>query len=116
MVCWQSDQNFEHDVTGPLLRKYLSGADGATVDNKRRSASKRSSLCFSLVLLIPIRLRCMAVLRLIENMTMGRNAGYLLESTHGAGSPFAQRLLIQRLMDLEGFEGLAKHLAQVDSE
>jgi 4-hydroxybutyryl-CoA dehydratase/vinylacetyl-CoA-Delta-isomerase len=59
----------------------------------------------------------MAVLRLIENMTMGRNAvGYLLESTHGAGSPFAQRLLTQRLMDLEGFEGLAKHLAQVDSE
>ena len=104
-------------MTGPLLRKYLSGADGATVDNKRRSASKCSSLCFSLILLIAIRLRCIAVLRLIENMTMGRNAvGYLVESTHGAGSPFAQRLLIQRLMDLEGFKGLAKHLAQVDSE
>eukprot|EP01044_Picomonas_judraskeda_P036156 COSAG03_NODE_15824_length_419_cov_1.084375_1_plen_70_part_00 len=57
------------------------------------------------------------VLRLIENMTMGRNAvGYLVESTHGAGSPFAQRLLIQRLMDLDGFKGLAKNLAGVDGE
>jgi 4-hydroxybutyryl-CoA dehydratase/vinylacetyl-CoA-Delta-isomerase len=32
------------------------------------------------------------VLRLIEKMTMGRNAvGYLTESLHGAGSPQAQR-------------------------
>lgn len=37
-LCLQSDQDFEHDVTGPLLRKYLAGAAGATVDNKRRSA------------------------------------------------------------------------------
>ncbi|KAH8062858.1 4-hydroxyphenylacetate 3-hydroxylase [Aureococcus anophagefferens] len=36
------------------------------------------------------------VLRLIENMTMGRNAvGYLAESMHGAGSPAAQRVLIR---------------------
>jgi 4-hydroxybutyryl-CoA dehydratase/vinylacetyl-CoA-Delta-isomerase len=48
-------------------------------------------------------------------MTMGRNAvGYLVESTHGAGSPFAQRLLIQRLMDLDGFKALAKDLAGVE--
>jgi 4-hydroxybutyryl-CoA dehydratase/vinylacetyl-CoA-Delta-isomerase len=48
-------------------------------------------------------------------MTMGRNAvGYLVESTHGAGSPFAQRLLIQRLMDLDGFKGHAKNLAGVE--
>jgi 4-hydroxybutyryl-CoA dehydratase/vinylacetyl-CoA-Delta-isomerase len=80
-------------VTGPLLRKYLAGASGATVYNKQR------------------------ILRLIENMTMGRNAvGYLVESTHGAGSPFAQRLLIQRLMDLDGFKELAKDLAGVDKD
>jgi 4-hydroxybutyryl-CoA dehydratase/vinylacetyl-CoA-Delta-isomerase len=30
----------------------------------------------------------MRILRLIENMTIGRNAvGYLTESLHGAGSP-----------------------------
>ncbi len=43
------------------------------------------------------------MLRLIENMTMGRNAvGYLTESLHGAGSPQAQRIQIGRQMDLEG--------------
>ena len=32
----------------------------------------------------------MRILRLIENMTLGRNAvGYLTESMHGAGSPQA---------------------------
>jgi 4-hydroxybutyryl-CoA dehydratase/vinylacetyl-CoA-Delta-isomerase len=37
------------------------------------------------------------LLRLIENMTMGRNAvGYLTESLHGAGSPQAQRIQIER--------------------
>ena len=37
------------------------------------------------------------MLRLIENMTMGRNAvGYLTESMHGAGSPQAQRIQIAR--------------------
>ncbi|CAK9102872.1 unnamed protein product [Durusdinium trenchii] len=67
-----------NDVAGPLLEKYLKGKKGVTVENRRR------------------------ILRLIENMTMGRNAvGYLSESLHGAGSPQAQRVLIQRLFDLE---------------
>ena len=85
-----SDADFEHSVAGPLLRKYLQAAPGSTVDNRRR------------------------ILRLIENMTMGRNAvGYLTESTHGAGSPQAQRVLIQRLMDVEAKKALAKTLAGV---
>ena len=42
------------------------------------------------------------MLRLIENMTMGRNAvGYLTESLHGAGSPQAQRIQIARTMNVE---------------
>ncbi|CAE7641697.1 abfD [Symbiodinium pilosum] len=66
------------------------GKKGVTVENRRR------------------------VLRLIENMTMGRNAvGYLSESLHGAGSPQAQRVLIQRLFDLENKKRLAKHLAGI---
>ena len=65
-------------MAAPLLEKYLQGKKGVTVENRRR------------------------ILRLIENMTMGRNAvGYLSESLHGAGSPQAQRVLIQRLFDLE---------------
>ena len=57
------------------------------------------------------------MLRLIENMTMGRNAvGYLTESMHGAGSPQAQRIQIERGLDLEGKKKLARDLAGVADE
>lgn len=56
----------------------------------------------------------MRILRLIENMTLGRNAvGYLTESMHGAGSPQAQRIQIGRLMQLEYKKRLAKSLAGI---
>lgn len=93
MVTLPNAQDFDHEVAGPLLRKYLAttGHKNATVDNRRR------------------------VLRLIENMTMGRNAvGYLTESMHGAGSPQAQRVLIQRLMDLETKKTYARKLAGIE--
>ena len=58
----------------------------------------------------------MRILRLIENMTMGRNAvGYLTESLHGAGSPQAQRIQIARQMQLDVKKQLAQHLAGIDS-
>ena len=77
-------------MTGPILRKYLATRPEISVDNRRR------------------------VLRLIENMTLGRNAvGYLTESMHGAGSPQAQRIQIQRLMRLPEKQQLAKKLAGV---
>mmetsp|Transcript_59919 Transcript_59919/g.140165 ORF Transcript_59919/g.140165 Transcript_59919/m.140165 type:complete len:559 (-) Transcript_59919:29-1705(-) len=90
IVTLPADKEFRNDVAGPMLEKYLKGKKGVTVENRRR------------------------ILRLIENMTMGRNAvGYLSESLHGAGSPQAQRVLIQRLFDLENKKRLAKHLAGI---
>ncbi|MEO1613407.1 MAG: enoyl-CoA hydratase-related protein, partial [Pseudomonadota bacterium] len=48
------------------------------------------------------------ILRLIENMTLGRNAvGYLTESMHGAGSPQAQRIQIARGLGLAAKKALA---------
>ena len=59
----------------------------------------------------------MRILRLIENMTLGRNAvGYLTESMHGAGSPQAQRIQIGRQMQLEFKMQLARTLAGVGPE
>ena len=56
----------------------------------------------------------MRILRLIENMTLGRNAvGYLTESMHGAGSPQAQRIQISRQMQIEFKKQLAKNLAGI---
>ena len=55
------------------------------------------------------------ILRLIENMTLGRNAvGYLTESLHGAGSPQAQRVQIARQSNLAEKKELARRLAGVD--
>jgi 4-hydroxybutyryl-CoA dehydratase/vinylacetyl-CoA-Delta-isomerase len=93
MVTLPSDQDFQNPTTKPMLEKYLAGRPGVTVDNRRR------------------------VLRLIENMTMGRNAvGYLTESMHGAGSPQAQRVQIARLANFEEKKALAKKLAGIENE
>ena len=81
---------FRHPEVGPLLEKYLVGRKGVKVEERMR------------------------ILRLIENMTLGRNAvGYLTESMHGAGSPQAQRIQIQRQMQLGYKKNLAKNLAGV---
>ncbi|MGA2601560.1 MAG: 4-hydroxyphenylacetate 3-hydroxylase N-terminal domain-containing protein [Bryobacteraceae bacterium] len=85
-----SEKDFENPETGPLLQKYLKGREGVKVEDRAR------------------------VLRLIENMTLGRNAvGYLTESMHGAGSPQAQRVQIARQMNLEEKKKLAESLAGI---
>jgi 4-hydroxybutyryl-CoA dehydratase/vinylacetyl-CoA-Delta-isomerase len=88
-----SEKDFRNPTTGPLLRKYLAGRKGVDVENRMR------------------------ILRLIENMTLGRNAvGYLTESMHGAGSPQAQRIQIARQMQLGYKKNLAKNLANVKED
>ena len=90
MVTLPSEQDFEHEVTGPILRKYLQGRANVPVEHRQR------------------------MLRLIENMTLGRNAvGYLTESLHGAGSPQAQRIQILRGMEVERKKGYAQDLAGI---
>lgn len=92
MVTMPSEQDLENPETGPLLEKYLAGKDSATVKDR------------------------MKILRLIENMTLGRNAvNYLTESMHGAGSPQAQRIQIARGMDIEGKRKLARKIANTET-
>ncbi|MEE2744767.1 MAG: 4-hydroxyphenylacetate 3-hydroxylase N-terminal domain-containing protein [Bdellovibrionota bacterium] len=88
-----SEKDLNHPEIGKLLKKYLQGNEKFTSEERIR------------------------ILRLIENMTMGRNAvGYLTESMHGAGSPQAQRIQIQRMMQLEYKKRLAKVLAGIKLE
>ncbi len=88
-----SERELNHPELKSLLEKYLKGRADVPTESRIR------------------------VLRLIENMTMGRNAvGYLTESMHGAGSPQAQRIQIARQMKLEFKKGLARKLAGVDQE
>jgi len=86
-----SEIDLNHPQIGALLRKYLQGRADAPTEARLR------------------------IIRLIENMTLGRNAvGYLTESLHGAGSPQAQRVQIARAMQLEYRKRLARVLAGID--
>jgi 4-hydroxybutyryl-CoA dehydratase/vinylacetyl-CoA-Delta-isomerase len=93
VVTLPSEQDLKHPEVGPLLRKYLQGRADIPTESRMR------------------------ILRLIENMTLGRNAvGYLTESMHGAGSPQAQRIQIARQMQLEFKKQLAQKLAGIETE
>jgi 4-hydroxybutyryl-CoA dehydratase/vinylacetyl-CoA-Delta-isomerase len=93
MVTAPSQKDLEHPEIGELIRKYLKGRPGIDTEDRIR------------------------ILRLIENMTMGRNAvGYLTESMHGAGSPQAQRIQIGRQSQLDFKKQLAKSIAGITSE
>ena len=90
MVTMPSEKEFRHPELGKIIDKYLKGRQDISTEDRMR------------------------ILRLIENMTLGRNAvGYLTESMHGAGSPQAQRVQIARSMQLEFKKQLAKSLAGI---
>lgn len=90
MVTMPGEQDLRHPEIGPLVRKYLVGRANTGLEARMR------------------------ILRLIENMTLGRNAvGYLTESLHGAGSPQAQRIQIARGANLADKRKAARALAGV---
>ncbi|MGE0062604.1 MAG: 4-hydroxyphenylacetate 3-hydroxylase family protein [Xanthobacteraceae bacterium] len=90
IVTMPSEKDLQNNEIGPLIRKFLHGRDGVEVTDRMR------------------------ILRLIENMTIGRNAvGYLTESLHGAGSPQAQRIQIARAMKLDEKKARARNLAGI---
>jgi 4-hydroxybutyryl-CoA dehydratase/vinylacetyl-CoA-Delta-isomerase len=93
MVTMPSQADLDHAELGPLLEKFLKGREGVSTRDRLR------------------------VLRLIENITLGRNAvGYLTESMHGAGSPQAQRVQIARQSQLDYKKKLALRLCGADGE
>ena len=90
MVTAPSEADFRSPKLGPVLEKYLRGADGVSVENRLR------------------------ILRLLENLCLGTAAvGYRTESMHGAGSPQAQRIMIARQGNLSHKKALAKALAHI---
>lgn len=92
MVTMPSEKDFRHPEVGPLLEHYLKGRADIPTESRMR------------------------ILRLIENMTLGRNAvGYLTESMHGAGSPQAQRIVMRREMQIELKKQLARVLAGIEN-
>ena len=86
-----SGMDFNEGVMSSDLKKYLKGKKDINAEDRVK------------------------ILRLIENMTIGRNAvAYLTESLHGAGSPQAQRVQIKRGVDMEQKKDFAKNLSGVN--
>lgn len=85
-----SQADLDSEEIGELVDRMLRGRDDVSTEHRMR------------------------IMRLIENLTLGRNAvGYLTESLHGAGSPQAQRIEIGRAMDADGKRAMARRLAGI---
>ncbi|MBE6016993.1 MAG: 4-hydroxybutyryl-CoA dehydratase [Lachnospiraceae bacterium] len=91
MVTAPSEKDFRDEKLGKYIDKYLKGVEDVSTENRLR------------------------ILRLIENLALGTAAvGYRTESMHGAGSPQAQRIMIQRQGNLAFKKELAKKIAHVE--
>jgi 4-hydroxybutyryl-CoA dehydratase/vinylacetyl-CoA-Delta-isomerase len=93
MVTMPSEADFRSEAVGEMLMQMFAGRAGVPTEDRMR------------------------IMRLIENMTLGRNAvGYLTESMHGAGSPQGQRIQILRGMDIDTKRALARTLAGITAD
>ncbi len=91
MVTAPSEKDFRDPKLGKYVDKYLVGVADVSTENRLR------------------------ILRLIENLALGTAAvGYRTESMHGAGSPQAQRIMIQRQGNIEYKKQLAKAIAHIE--
>jgi 4-hydroxybutyryl-CoA dehydratase/vinylacetyl-CoA-Delta-isomerase len=96
-----------HDITGGLLATMPSEFDlhdptvGKWVDKYMKGSSS-----------VPAEVR-MRLIRLIDAMTCGTA---LAESMHGAGSPQAQKIMIERRGNLERKKKLAEKLAKIGDQ
>ncbi len=87
-----SAADFECKEVGPLLKKYLATCDGLAVEDRFK------------------------ILRFIETFTYGQTGvSFKGESLHGAGSPQAQRIMINRQANLEEKKKLVKKILDIDS-
>ena len=78
------------ETIGDICNKYLAGRQGVDTQDRMR------------------------ILRFLENICLGSSAvGYRTESMHGAGSPQAQRIMINRQANFENKKDLAKTIAGI---
>jgi 4-hydroxybutyryl-CoA dehydratase/vinylacetyl-CoA-Delta-isomerase len=83
-----SDRDFDHPEIGPMLKRYLKGADGVPVENRIK------------------------MFRLVEKMAM--ESADTISDIHGGGSPEAHRVTILRESNLEGKKRAARRLAGIE--
>ncbi|RJR48382.1 MAG: 4-hydroxybutyryl-CoA dehydratase [Desulfobacteraceae bacterium] len=82
-----SDRDLSHPEIGPMLKKYLKGANGVPVENRIK------------------------MFRLVEKMAM--ESADTISDIHGGGSPEAHRVTILRESDTKSKKKAAKRLAGI---
>jgi len=93
LVTLPSEKDFRNPEIGKYVNKYLKGTEKIPTEARIR------------------------ILRLIENISMGLGAiGYQIESMHGAGSPQAQKIMIERSVNIESKKKFARILAGILEE
>jgi 4-hydroxybutyryl-CoA dehydratase/vinylacetyl-CoA-Delta-isomerase len=91
LVTLPSEADFRHPVIGKYIKKYLKGVADVSAEERIR------------------------MLTLVHSMTFGTTApSYRTESMHGAGSPQAQKIMIERQTDMNYKKKLARTLAGID--
>jgi len=91
LVTTPSEKDFRHPVIGQYIEKYLKGVAEVPTEARYR------------------------MLTLIHAMSFGLVApSYRTESMHGAGSPQAQKIMIERETDMPYKQKLARNIAGVD--
>ena len=91
LVTTPSEKDFRHPVIGKYIDKYLKGVPEVSTEARYR------------------------MLTLIHAMSFGLVApSYRTESMHGAGSPQAQKIMIERETDMGLKQSLARSIAGID--
>jgi 4-hydroxybutyryl-CoA dehydratase/vinylacetyl-CoA-Delta-isomerase len=83
-----SEWDLKNSKLRPYIEKYLQGISDYPVEDRLR------------------------MVRLLENVSL--SVAFLIESVHGAGSPEAQRIVLNRIYDYDYAEKIARYLANLE--
>jgi len=92
LVTTPSEKDFKHPEIGKLIDKYLKGDPAYSTEDRYRMLTLIHAICYGVVA-----------------------PSYHTESMHGAGSPQAQKIMIERESDIESKQSLARNIAGIDN-
>jgi 4-hydroxybutyryl-CoA dehydratase/vinylacetyl-CoA-Delta-isomerase len=91
LVTTPSEKDFRHPEIGELIKKYLKADPAYSTEERYRMLSLIHAMCFGVVA-----------------------PSYHTESMHGAGSPQAQKIMIERETDMDAKQRFARSIAGID--
>ncbi len=91
LVTTPSEKDFKHPEIGKLVDKYMKGDPAYSTEDRYRMLTLIHAICYGVVA-----------------------PSYHTESMHGAGSPQAQKIMIERETDMPLKQQLARNIAGID--